>query len=38
MDSAIKLKSKVAHAAAAGEFHNNIPYLRVHNVAEIKRN
>ncbi|GAY61981.1 hypothetical protein CUMW_214270 [Citrus unshiu] len=27
MDSAIKLKSKVAHAATAGEFNNNVPYL-----------
>ncbi|GAY67425.1 hypothetical protein CUMW_256370 [Citrus unshiu] len=36
VDSAIKLKSKVAHAATAREFNNNVPYLRVHNEVETK--
>lgn len=30
-----KLKSKVPHVAAAGEFNNNVSYLKVQNVAEI---
>lgn len=36
VDSAIKLKSKVAHAATAREFNNNVHYLRVHDEVETK--